>query len=55
MRDTVMKFMKESDRQFEVSILSAIDPPQTILKTGLAARDQGERILEVLSILEKNR
>jgi transcription-repair coupling factor (superfamily II helicase) len=54
-RETVMKFMKESARQFEVSILSAIDPLQTILKTRLAARDQGERILEALSILEKNR
>ncbi len=54
-RESIMKFMKESARQFEVTALSATDPVQTILKTRLAAKDRGERVLEALSILEMNR
>jgi transcription-repair coupling factor (superfamily II helicase) len=53
-RETIMQFMKESARQFEATNFAAGDSAQTILKTPLAARDKSERLLEALSLLEKN-
>jgi hypothetical protein len=53
-RETLMRFMKQSSRQFEATAPAATDPPQIILKTRLAALEKGDRLLEALAILESN-
>ncbi len=51
-RELLIRFMKQSARQFEATAPAATDPPQVILKTRLAAQEKSDRLLEALAILE---